>query len=48
MLGAIREVGSRRIVSDCAQAIQKLYPTCDEILARLNRLLALARDLLIA
>jgi hypothetical protein len=45
-LEAIAEVGRRRKVSLCAQAIVKLYPTYEETLARLGRFIALAREVL--
>jgi hypothetical protein len=43
-LAAIVDVGRRRKVSMCAQAIVKLYPTYEENMARLGRFIALARE----
>ncbi len=44
LLRGIAAAARRRSVSVCAQAIVRLYPTYDEVLARLNRFLALARE----
>ncbi len=46
LLEAIRRVSAHRPVSICAQAIVKLYPTYAEVLARLNRFVALAQRIL--
>ena len=46
VLAAIAEVGHSRQMSMCAQAIVKLCPTYEETLARLNRFLALAYQML--
>lgn len=45
-LHAIRDVATHRNVTVCAQAIVKLYPTYEEVLARLNRFLTLSREVL--
>jgi len=47
-LESIREVGYRRRVSVCAEAIQRLCSTYEETLTRLNKFLALARRVLYA
>ena len=45
-LNAIRRAAAHRKVTVCAQAIVKLYPTYEETLARLNRFLGFADDVL--
>lgn len=47
LLEAIRRVSTHRPVSVCAQAIVKLYPSYEEVLARLNRFVALTFSVLL-